>query len=196
MKKIFVLIYIACGLVSCVTSLYPITEDSNEIVFKNELLGTWKDVNGSSVYVVNKVNSENDKRYKLMILDYQTDKQVTDTSNFLVSLVNIKGHYFFDCMPDTSLPAYANMSDLTKEIMIPCHYIMKVYSIDEKYVSLSAMDKDAVNRLLTNKKLTMKHEELTDDNILLTEKPEILKKKLVYLEDSEVYKRDSIVKVK
>jgi hypothetical protein len=196
MKQIFALIYIACGLVSCVTSLYPVTEDPKEIVFKNELLGTWKDVNGSAVYVVDKVNSENDKRYKLAILDHKPDKQVPDTANFLVSLVNIQGHYFFDCMPDTSLPAYTNMPDLTKEIMIPCRYIIKVYSIDEQYVGLSAMDKDAVNRLLTNKKLTMKHEELASDNILLTEKPETLKKKLMYLENSDVYKRDSIVKVK
>ncbi len=196
MKKFIPLIYIACGLVSCVSSLYPITEDAKEMVFKNEIIGTWKEVHGSAVYIVDTFNQENGKKYKVMVLDYGNDKQEVDTSNFLVTLVNINGHYFFDCMPDTSLPAYANMSDLTRQVMIPCHYILKVYSIDANYIALSGMDKDALKLLFKNKKVTIKHEEVSNDNILLTEKPDELKKKLMDLENSPVYERDSLVKVK
>jgi hypothetical protein len=41
----------------------------------------------------------------------------------------------------------------------------------------------------------MKHEEISKDNILLTEKPDILKLKLMDLDNSSVYNRDSLVKV-
>jgi hypothetical protein len=196
MKNIFRLSCLACLLVSCVSSLYPITENSKDIIFKNELIGTWKDVNGSAVYVVNTFNSEDGKKYKVMVLDNGNDKQVVDTSNFLVMLVNIKGHYFFDCMPDTTLSTYAKMSDLIREVTIPCHYIIKIYSIDSKYIGLSAIDKDALVFLFKSKKIAIKHEVFTKDNILLTEKPDMLKQKLIDLENSSVYKRDSLVKVK
>ncbi len=195
MKNLFRLTCLACLLVSCVSSLYPLTENAKDIVFKHELIGRWKDVNGSAVYVVDTFNSDGSKIYKVMVLDYGNDKQVKDTSNFLVMLVNIKGHYFFDCMPDTSLSSFSKMSDVIRQITIPCHYIIKVYSIDAGYIGLSAMDKDELALLLQNKKLSMKHEEITKDNILITEKPDILKQKLMDLENSSVYKKDSLVKV-
>lgn len=195
MKNLLGLSCLACLLVSCVSSLYPLSEDAKDIIFKKELIGTWKDINGNSVYIVDSINTENGIKYKVMVLDYENDKQAADTSNFLVMLLNINGHYFFDCMPDTSLPFYAKRSNVIRQTLIPCHYIIKVYSIDTSYIGLSVMDKEALSFLLKNKKLTMKHEEISKDNILLTEKPDILKLKLMDLDNSSVYNRDSLVKV-
>lgn len=198
MKQIFPLICITSLMfISCVSSLYPVTENSKDIIFKRELVGTWKDLNGNDKYIVDTTGTGYEKKYKVMILDYDNADNVKDTTDFLVMLVNIKGHYFFDCMPDTSTFAFSNLSDLTKAVTIPCHFIIKVYSIDANYISLSAIDKDALSILLKNKKIIMKHEEVTKDDILITEKPGTLQQKLLEMEHfPSIYKKDSLVKMK
>ena len=197
MKKngVFILI-LSLTLLSCVSSLYPVTENSNDIVFKKEIIGRWKDVNGTSEYLVDSITNELGEIYKVIILDHDTNRNITDTSNFLVTMVNIKGGFFLDCMPDTSF-AYSHFSDLTRSFILPCHFIIKIYSIGTDYIALSAIDKDALSGLLDNKKITIKHENINKDDVLLTDKPAMLQEKLNELDHfTSVYKKDSLVRVK
>ncbi len=197
MKKVLFFTSIALICVSCVSSLYSVTTNTKDIVFKKELIGSWKDVNGGSQYFVDSVNTPNGKNYKVVIVDYDQNNKPTDTSNFLVMLVNIRGHYFLDCLPDTGAAAYTRLGDLTRSAILPCHYIIKLYSIRGDYISLSAIDKDALSLLLKNKKIDIKHEDIDKDDILLTEQPAILQKKLSELENfPALYKRDSLVRVR
>ena len=62
---------------------------------------------------------------------------------------------------------------------------------------MSAIDKDALSFLLKNKKINMKHEDVTKDDILVTEKSPMLQQKLLELEHfTTVYKKDSLIRIK
>ena len=198
MKKEFLLISIMILLLfSCVKSLYPLTDNIKDITFKKELLGHWKDAKDNTEYIVDSVNTEYGKNYKVIILDHSSDNKKIDTSYFLVILANIKGHYFLDCRPDTSQAAYSNTGSWSKILLLPCHFIIKVYTIGKNSITMSAIDKDALSLLLKNKKINIKHENISKDDILLTEKPAMLQQKLLELEHfPTIYKRDSLIRIK
>ncbi|MEO6869998.1 MAG: hypothetical protein ABI168_10155 [Ginsengibacter sp.] len=194
-NKLFFISLIVISLSSCVTSLYPITENEKDIVFKSEFLGHWKDSDGNSEYVVNPAGDTSGKYYKVMTLDYHSDR--TDTSNFLVALVNLNDHYFLDCVPDTSQNIYSSSNNASRGFLIPSHLIIKVFSFSNNSINLSAIDNDKLMSLLKSKKIRIRHEDIDSDNILLSEKPVVLQQKLLQLEDFPlVYKRDSIIRVK
>ena len=198
MKKRFILISIIIPLLfSCVMSLYPVTKNIKDIVFKKELLGHWKDANGNDEYIADTVTTAFGKNYKVTILDHSADKKNIDTSYFLVILVNIKGHYFLDCMPDTSQYSYSKLGDISRTFLLPCHNIIRVFSIKKNSIIMSAIDKDALSLLLKNKKINIKHEDISKDDILLTEKSLMLQQKLLELEHfTSVYKKDSLIRIK
>lgn len=183
---------------SCVRSLYPITENRKDVVFKKELLGHWKDVKENTEYIVDSTITINGiKGYKVIVLDHSPDKKGVDTSNFLVTLVNLKGHYFLDCSADTSETVYSKISEQELSLLLSVHLIIKVYTIQKDYFTMSVIDNDALSLLLKSRKIIMKHEAVNKNEILLTEKPARLQQKLIELEKfSSVYKKDSLIRVK
>ncbi len=84
-------------LMSCVRSLYPLTENRNDIIYKKELLGVWKELKDGSEYIVDSNITAYGKNYKVTVLDHKSNTEKVDTGKFLAMLVNIKGHYFFGC---------------------------------------------------------------------------------------------------
>jgi hypothetical protein len=197
MKKEFLISIMILLLFSCVRSLYPITDNIKDIVFKKELLGHWKEAKENTEYIVESASPEQNKNYKVIVLDHNSNSKKTDTSNFLVMLANIKGHYFLDCMPDTSQSEYLHIGEQSRLLLSPTHLIIKVYTIGKNSITMSAIDKDALSLLLKNKKMKIKHENISKDDILLTEKPEMLQQKLLELEHfPTIYKRDTLVRVK
>lgn len=182
--------------ISCVRSLYPITENEKDVVFKKELVGHWKNAKDNTEYIVSSTINGS-KNYKVMVLDHSSDKKGVDTSNFLVMLVSIKGHYFLDCTPDTSESVYSKISEQERSLLLPAHLIIKVYTIQKDYFTMSAIDNDALSLLLKNRKIIIKHEEINKNEILLIEKPPMLQQKLIELEKfSSVYKKDSLIRIK
>ena len=54
-----------------------------------------------------------------------------------------------------------------------------------------------ISLLLKNKKINIKHENISKDDILLTEKSAMLQQKLLELEHfPTIYKRDSLIRIK
>ena len=197
MKNVFLFITImTLMLISCVGSVYPVTENAKDIVFRNELPGHWKDADGKGEYIVEGATTERGKYYKVTMFDRDNNSKKVDTTNLIVVLANIKGHYFLDCMLDTSLPAYSVINDWSKGLLIPSHLIIKVYDIGENFISMSAIDKDAFSLLLRSKKIDTEYQDMNSDYILLTESSTKLQEMLLKLEDyPSVYKRDSIIRM-
>lgn len=179
---------------SCVMSLYPLTENDKDIVFKKELLGRWKESNDHNEYIVD-TGTSGYKSYRVTLIGHGIDHKTTaDTSYFLVALVHLKGHYFLDCMPDTSQPLYTRMGDWSKSFLLPCHFILKVYSFGNSFI-MSAIDPHELSLLLKNKKVIMKHEKIESEKILLLEKPELLQQKILTLEHyPSVYSKDTLTR--
>src|SRR5439155_11510903 len=100
MRKMIILLLVVTIFTSCISSLYPITEDEKEMIYKKELLGHWKDNEGAEYYIDTLSSG-----YTIEIIDSNgisksTDKHFSDTSYFLAVLINIKGKFFMDCSAD------------------------------------------------------------------------------------------------
>jgi hypothetical protein len=198
MKNIFLLLCVITLIYSsCVRSLYPLTEDAKDIVFKKELLGRWKNPKENTEYLIDSITTKLGLNYSVMLVEHKSGNEQPDTSNFIVMLVNIKGKYFLDCIPDINHAAFSAIGEQSRSLIVSTHFIVKVYAIEKEYFSVSAIDKDALAILLQNKNILIRHEDINKDDILFTEKPEMLQQKLLELEKfPSVYKRDSLFRIK
>jgi hypothetical protein len=190
------IVFIIIMLCSCTRSLYPITEDQKEMVFKKELLGQWKDKEGAS-YFIDTLEASGTKIYKVVLIDNNNKSQspgnnFSDTNYFLASLVNIKGKFFMDCTADIEQPAFKKMGESATNSLLPTHIIIRIFSIEQNSIELAFIDQDNLFALLRQKKISIRHELIDKDDILLTEKSKMLQQKLTELEKfSSVYKDKS-----
>ena len=176
MKKNLLVILICSVFIlpSCVQSLYPLTENENQIVFKRELLGQWKENDGTEYLV----SGSNDKIYHVVIIDNRR----ADSSYFLMTLVSINGKYFLDCMPDTTQHLFQRLGEQALNFTIPVHNILKLNSVARNSVEIASIDNDQVIKLMQQKKFSIKYEPVDKDRTLLLERPEKLQQKLIDLD--------------
>ena len=86
---------------SCVSSLYPISENENDFVFKEALLGVWGERDGGTRYIVQKAGIKN---YNITVIDkIGPEAKKNDTSYFLGTLVRLSNQYFLDCIDRKSV---------------------------------------------------------------------------------------------
>lgn len=181
---------------SCVKSLHPLTDNPKDMIFKKELLGKWKDAKDNTEYIVDTFANISGKKYALTVIDHSNDKSL-DTCSFSMMLINLKGHYFVDCSPDTSDQKYSKISDATKSLLLVSHFFTKVYSIGENLITISTIDNDALSLLLKTNKIEMEFQKINGNEILLLDKPKALQQKLIELEKfPSVYKKkDSLIRI-
>ena len=197
MKKYLLSIWLIAllTLTSCVRSLYPLTEDEKEMIFKKELLGHWKDKDGSE-YFIDTVTGSGGKTYLARLIDATNSnarRQFSDTSYFLVILVNINGKFFLDCSAEMEQLASGKMGESAAYSLLPTHFILRVYSIGQNSIEMASIEKDAFSSLSQQNKINIRHEMIDKDDILLTERPKTLQQKLTGLEKfSSVYKRETL----
>jgi hypothetical protein len=186
MKKLIptIIVIIPVILISCVRSLYPITENENDLVFRKELLGQWID-NDSAHYIVDTVSGERGKIYRVAVIDLKRSPEslnFSDTSYFIVTLVKLKGSLFLDCSPEMERFANKNLGESAIQSVLPTHYILRVISIGQNSIELTSIDKDKFLLLLNQKKFSIRNELVDKDNLLFTEKPIRLQQKLIEME--------------
>ena len=170
-------------LTSCVRSLYPITENENDLIFKKELLGHWRDED-SAHYIVDTAGGENGRIYRVAIIDLKRGPEwvFSDTSYFIAFLVNIKGSFFLDCSADMAKFSNKNIGESAAHSILPTHFIIRLISIEQNRIELALMDEEKFLAFLKQKKLSIHHELIDKDNLLLTEKPMKLQQKLIEME--------------
>jgi len=186
MKKsiAFINLIVSVIITSCVTSLHPITENENDLIFKKELLGNWVDQD-SAHYIIDEAKEKGGKFYQATLIDPKKNsgsRNFSDTSYFIISLANIKGKLFLDCVADMQKFENKNLGEPAVNSVIPTHFIIPVISIKENTIELAPIDHDKVFDLLQQGKFKMKNEIVGKDDILFTEKPLALQQKLRELE--------------
>jgi hypothetical protein len=185
MKKFILLITIIPVIfTSCVRSLYPITENENEKVFKKELLGHWRDKD-SAQYIVDTANGKNGKIYTVTIIESKKGSDAegfSDTSYFIASLVNIKNRLFLDCTVDMGGFANRNIGESAAGAILQTHFIIPVISVQQDLIEVAPLDEEKLSSLLIEKKFNLRNELVDKDNLLITEKPLALQQKLRELE--------------
>jgi len=166
---------------SCISSLYPITENEKDFVFKKELLGHWKEDNNKEEYIIDTTGKS---VYRIMVINKKDSGVVSnnsrrnDTSFYLAFLVDINGQYFLDCWPDIERPAFSEISEETISGILLKHFIFHIQNIQQNSMLVSGINKDSLVNPTNKGKLSVKHEILTNDDVLLTEKPIVLQQKL------------------
>jgi hypothetical protein len=197
MKKfITFIIPIVSVFTSCVTSLHPITENENDLIFKKELLGNWVDKD-SARYIIEEAKKEGSKFYRATVIDPKKSSEpenFSDTSYFIISLASIKGKLLLDCVADMKKFEKKNVGGAAVSSVVPTHFIIPVVSISQNEVELSPLDHDKLLDLLTQGKFKMKNEIVNKDDILFTEKPKNLQQKLIELENFPAVFSRSILK--
>jgi len=184
MKKVLFTVAIAIMVfcTSCVQSLYPLAQKDSQVIFKSELLGKWKESDGTEYFI----DSLGSKKYQVTVVDHNkagsSEKKFCDTSHFLMSMVNVRGKYFLDCFPDTSHRTFYQLGEQTVNFLLPVHYILKVNSIAPDSLEIAAINKQRLVTLMNQKKFRVGYQQIGTDQILLFQKPEDLQGKLTELE--------------
>ena len=187
MKKQILLITVIASLIfpSCVRSLYPITENENDMVFKKEFLGLWKDKD-SVQYIVDTVNGKQGKVYRITIVESKKGAHAggfSDTSYFTACLANIKNRFFLDYTIDMDAFENKNMGESAAGAILPTHFIIPLISIQQNSIEAAPLDEEKLASLVSQKKFNLRSELIDKDNLLITEKPLALQQKLRELEN-------------
>jgi hypothetical protein len=156
---------------SCVSSLYPISDNENDFIFSEDLLGHWADKGMGSQVILHKADH---KKYKVTVIDKKnketSGKNISffDTSYFSGFLIQLNNQYFFDCTPDTDHPQFNCLGEETKSGLLPIHFIYKIQILGKDQLSVAGMDIDAMKKYIDDSSNKIKHEKPGKDHILLT----------------------------
>lgn len=195
--KTTLFVFTLVALTSCseISSLYPISENGKNIVFKKELMGSWKSVKDKTEFTIDTLQRSGSIIYQAMIID-TNPSQIADTNHYQAILVDLKGKLFIDCI--TLPPSRCGNTDEPEwDGALPKHFIFKIYSVDNGSIVFAAIDFEKIVELMKQKKIILRHEVLKKDMILLLEKPESLQKKLLEFEKfGSVYTaKDTLVRI-
>ncbi len=144
---------------------------------------TGKLINDKEEYIIDTTGKN---IYRIMVINKKDSGAVSnnsgnnDTSFYLAFLVNMQEQYFLDCWTDTERPAFSEMGEDARNGLLPLHFIFCIQNIQQNSMLVSGINKDSVASLINKRKLSIKNEKLTDDHILLTEKPVALQQKLSF----------------
>lgn len=174
MNKIYfpcLFLLVAFVISSCVSSLYPISDNENDFIFREDLLGNWVDKDMQTQVIMYKADH---KKYKITVIDKKNkenggnNSSFFDTSYYSGFLIQLNSQYFFDCTPDTDHLQFDCLGEETRSGLLPIHFIYKIHSIDKDQISIAGMDIDAMKKFIDNSGNKIKHEKLNEDHILLT----------------------------
>ncbi len=164
--------------ISCVSSLYPLSENEEEFVLKKELLGHWEAVHNNKEYIIDTADKN---IYRIIVINKDSifhNPRYNDTSYYLAFLINVQGQYFMDCYPDIEKPAFFQMGEEARNGFLLSHFIYNIRNIEQNSIIVSAINKDSLTNLIKKGTLSIKHEMVNDAHIVLREKPATLQLKL------------------
>ncbi|MFZ1371393.1 MAG: hypothetical protein WAR78_13480, partial [Ferruginibacter sp.] len=165
-----------------VSSLYPISENENEYIFREELVGHWSGKDMGTQVILSKAGTT---KYQVTVIDKKTSeaagKKVSlyDTSYFSGFLIQLNNRFFFDCTPDTDHPQFRSLGEETRTALLPLHFIYQIHIIDNNRLSVAGMDIDAMKKYIEKNSSRVKHEKLNKDHILLTADAAALQKNIL-----------------
>lgn len=155
---------------SCVNSLYPISENENDIIFREEFLGHWADKDMQTQVIIKKAT---EKKYGVTIIDKIQDPgrkniRVLDTSYFLAFMIELNGQQYVDCSVDSSQPKYASIGKNAGSALVPLHFIYKVSIISNDQISIAGINPDSLKEFIGRYPDAIKYEDLKEGPLLIT----------------------------
>lgn len=174
---LLLLMFAILSLGSCTVmgTLYPLAENEKDLVTKKELIGRWTDIkDNSQVLIIDSVAGENDKAYRLTLIERATNgRSYADTSFFIFNIVLIGGNYFIDSHIDNVSMFSGETRDYT-DLMVPRHFIYQIIFTSSSEIALSFPDPEQLVKLIDEKKIPLRYMEIRkEDYLILNESKEL-----------------------
>jgi hypothetical protein len=118
------LVILSLLLSSCygVTSVYPLSEGSDDKVFYPELVDVWEEEPNYAV-----VQKAADSLYRIMLVTQTDDSPPQkDTSCFIGQLVKVDDYLFLDCQANMQSPAFEHAGKFTCMSLRPTHFFCRL----------------------------------------------------------------------
>jgi len=204
MKKKFFLLSLTAAILSSscnvVNTLYPLSENKKDFLFKKELIGKWKEIKDSSVYYqIDTVAGENKKLYLATIVSAdEENKSVMDTTYFNARFIQLGNSYFIDCQFEIE-KNFLQRKDDYSQWLIARHFILRVSFDGNDKIEISYPASDELVKLINEKKIRLTYYTVGKDDYLILDKPAALR---AALQESEKYSsllyknKDVLVKLK
>lgn len=200
-KLLFYLLAVLMGGCVPVMSLHPLYTKEN-VVFKQELLGTWTDPNSDNSIWQFERNDESKNAYTLLVDIGNGDGA---KGLFEARLVRLKDQLFLDVYPaergfeETMEPLEEAAKDPNNSIwplnfvfIVPVHTFLKVDSI-EPTLQMRLTDDDKMEELLKEDPNAVQHAVLGDERLVLTASTKELQAFVLKYADDERLFGDPIV---
>ncbi len=184
-NKALPLLIAALFALSCVRSLQPLYT-GKDLVFRKELLGTWKEADGSNTW---RFEQAGPRKYRLTQFQrtYQEgfmkgDSVPGDSAVFDAHLVQLGDYLFLDVFPEP----LTCRNDYYKIHFLPVHTFTRLW-IEESRLTMSMMDGDWLKKLIDEGKLKIAHETI-HGQIVLTASTAVLQRLVIsFAEDEEAF---------
>jgi len=161
----------------CIPSIHSLYHEE-DLVYKSELLGNWKDDDGSTWIF----NAGGDKSYKLTF--YEKAGLIHDTTTkaeFETHLVKLGDYYFLDLYPGEN--NQYDMPSLLIASLLPVHIFAKVAFVDDQ-VLVSFFDPDWLESLMEENRIRISYEK-TEELFVLTASTDELQRFVVKYAETE-----------
>ena len=187
MKKQLLILLVSTVILCCscnvIGSLYPVSSNEKDLIFKKELIGRWgENENSSEYYTVDTASGQNGKVYKIKSY-FKKGENNTDTIRFEANLVLVSGWYFLDCRIDLE-NEFKNPDKSLEEFLISRHFIFRLEFRGTDQFEIVTPDGDEMIKLIDQKKIIANYAKLKKDDYLILDKPTILQKAIA---DSKKY---------
>jgi len=174
-----------------VKSLHPFYKES-DVVFNNELVGTWLDEDSATwrinPYVFTKGFMQGDSTDNSYLVEMFEDS--TNMSTFNVHLFKLGDKLYLDFDPIRG-DRYDEMIDIH---MIPAHSIARIIFVSEDEVVITWFDEDWLNDLFEENRVKIAHEVITTSEgyitkeyVLTASTDELQKFIIKYASDEDAY---------
>jgi hypothetical protein len=162
MKKILLAALILAFLLpGCIPSLHPLYTD-DVLAYRPELLGKWTDDQGSTWHFQ---PSHDGKYYSLDFINGTDESGNAPTEKYEAHLVQLGNHYFLDFYPEAGKGKLEEEFSLA--VVIATHSFARV-DFEGEGIVIRLFDYEWLEKLFKERKIRMKHEKLSDGEIILT----------------------------
>lgn len=146
----------------CITSVHPLFT-KRDLVFRPELIGSWKDKSGE----IMKFSEKDSSYYSIRYISKE------DTTQLIGRLGKLGDHYYLDITID---PNDKKINDVVGMYIFPVHIFFKVsLKHDQLVMNSFAFSSNWLEKLIKEKRIRIKHE-VENEQVLLTASTEDLQK--------------------
>lgn len=194
--RLIVIALLMIAMSACnIASLHPLfTKES--LIFRSDILGNWEnkedDIND---WIFKSNEDENLPGYDVVFTTNDFTNSKLDTFSYKVHLVKLGDYYFFDFERKLTENEEAKYTAFISPL-ISSHSFARV-EFKNRQVIIRFFDYDFLKTLFEQQKIRLKHERLSNDNIVLTAPTEELQKfVLKYADEPKAYQEALVLKRK